>query len=394
MRIAGPLGKPTKSASAPGAGLALGGAPGGGEAPSPSDGRWVRRQLREAARHVMPDHRVCICGEVPIEGQQVRLVQGEDGRGHYTGVARCGSVWVCPDCAAKVGRHRKDELRAGVAAARAEGLHVTMLTFTVGHRATDSLAGLLGGLTDAMRRWRGARWFGRWATECGYVGSVRNLEVTWGEGSGWHPHCHAIVFTEQRLTMAQRQRAMAEWVRTVERCGGYALHEVGLRLSDDEQVIAGYLSKADELLSRAAGIEPVRGWSCAEEVTLWHVKRGRADRLTPWDLLRALGEDGDLDAGDRFREYARAFAGRRQLVWSRGLRVRLGLGAELTDDEAAELAGDGTVVYAFSAEEWRLVRRLGYRDLLLDVVEASGALGVMALMSEVRWEHGLVALAA
>ena len=342
----------------------------------------------------MPDHRVRICGEMPLEGQLVRLVQTEDGCGHYAGVARCGSVWVCPECAAKVGRHRAQELRSGVAAARAAGLHVTMLTFTVGHKRSDSLDALLGGLTDAMRRWRGARWFGKWAAGVGYVGSVRNIEVTWGEGTGWHPHCHALVFSRKRINAQQRARARHEWVRTVERCGGYAKEAVGLVLDDRQRTIAGYLSKQERLLAEAEQREPVRGWSCAEEVTLWHVKRGRADRLSPWDLLRALGEDGDVDAGDRFREYARAFAGRRQLVWSRGLRRLLGLGAELSDDEAAELAGEGTVVYEFTGPEWSLVRRLGYRDVLLDVLEDGGALGVMAFMSEVRSEYGIVPMVA
>jgi hypothetical protein len=42
------------------------------------------------------------------------------------------------------------------------------------------------------------------------------------------------------------------------------------------------------------------------------------DSRTPWDLARDFQETGDCRSAELFREFARAFKGKKQLVWSRG----------------------------------------------------------------------------
>ncbi|PCN86444.1 hypothetical protein AS583_19820 [Acinetobacter baumannii] len=62
-------------------------------------------------------------------------------------------------------------------------------------------------------------------------------------------------------------------------------------------------------------------------MTKGHIKKGKEGGLTPFDLLQLSFED-ELVFGRKpsqlFKEYAAAFKGARQLMWSRGLKDVLG----------------------------------------------------------------------
>lgn len=360
----GALGNMTKSASASSQTQ-------GGER---SERRRERWDIEQAIALLLPGERVCQCGKRAVPGKQPALKVAPDGGAFYGNVRACGSVWLCPYCAAKVGRGRVAELRRAVDAARDAGLVVTLATFTVGHKRTDHLRGLVDELTGAMRWWRSGRSWLELAGRFGYVGSVRNLEVTWGEGTGWHPHAHALLFTERPLSEHDQSELAARWVVAVERMGGYAAQAVGLKFSDADNDVAGYLSKAErELYGEVGADDERRGWGAAEELAYWHTKRSRKnERLTPWGLVRGLVATGWAEYADRFVEYAAAFHGRRQLYWSKGLRDRLGLGVEATDSELAEAEGEAEVLYVFTDDEWRAVVRNDARWVALGVFEAEG----------------------
>ena len=55
-------------------------------------------------------------------------------------------------------------------------------------------------------------------------------------------------------------------------------------------------------------------------MTKGHIKKGKTDSKTPFDLLRDYAE-GDENAGKLFRIYFEAFKGTRQLNWSKGLKT-------------------------------------------------------------------------
>ena len=76
-------------------------------------------------------------------------------------------------------------------------------------------------------------------------------------------------------------------------------------------------------------------WGAAEELALSGRKSGRAGR-SPFQLLADYSDAGDKRAGALFAEYAAAFKGRRQLVWSPGLKKRAGID-EVSDEAAAEM---------------------------------------------------------
>lgn len=361
MNVAVPLGNLTKSAS-------------GSSQTQPGARRRDRWEIERAIGFLLPGERVRQCGKRAVPGKQPALKVDPKGGAFYGNVRACGSVWLCPYCAAKVGRARVAELRRGVDAARSRGLHVTLATFTVGHKATDHLRGLVGELTGALRWWRSGRQWSALAERMGYVGSVRNLEVTWGEGTGWHPHAHALLFTRHALTAADLEELSRRWADAVARMGGYASAAVGLHLTDADNDVAGYLSKAErELYGEIGAADGRRGWGAAEELAYWHTKRSRSgERFTPWQLVRGLVATGWAEYADRFVEYAEAFRGRRQLYWSKGLRDLLGLGVEATDAELADAEGEAETVYVFTDDEWRAVVRADARWDALAVFEAEG----------------------
>lgn len=356
--------------------------------------------MSDAVSVLLPGSRASRCGHQAVPGRSPALRLDPAGRGYYSGVRACGSVWHCPFCAAKVGRARVAEVRAAVDAARARGFTVTLATFTVGHKAGDYLGTLVDELTEALRWWRSGRWWSghegkRKVTlgmrqRLGYVGSIRNLEVTWGEATGWHPHSHSLLITRGPISEEHAAELAERWAGAVERQGGYASASVGLKLSDQDNDVAGYLSKVERELAAAEG-KPVlatdarRGWGAAEELVWAHVKGGRGERYSPWALLRVLLGTGWAEAADRWIEYAAVFHGRRQLFWSAGLRDLLGLGVEATDAQLAEAEGEAdAVVVVFTRVEWRRLVSEGRRCELLVVLGERGVSGALDWFAEWR----------
>ena len=77
-------------------------------------------------------------------------------------------------------------------------------------------------------------------------------------------------------------------------------------------------------------------WGAAEELALSGKKVGKRAGLTPWQILKnANPQDGDCEFSAMFREYADAFRGTRQLVWSPNLKAMIGIN-EVTDAEASK----------------------------------------------------------
>ena len=96
----------------------------------------------------------------PEAGTTLVISERPEGRrAGFEGLVTCGSVWMCPVCAAKVAAKRAEELAPVLDAVHARGGSALMLTLTIRHSAGDRL-----GLTkdererryvlDRRRRWR------------------------------------------------------------------------------------------------------------------------------------------------------------------------------------------------------------------------------------------------
>jgi len=113
-------------------------------------------------------------------------------------------------------------------------------------------------------------------------------------------------------------------------------------------------------------------------MTKAHTKVTRQKGATPWGLLRAALDGNDPEypqerASALFRLYAAAFAGRRQLYWSNGLRALLALSAERSDEELVAAPEDerASVLATLTPEQWRAIRRKGQQAHILTVAESA-----------------------
>jgi hypothetical protein len=91
-------------------------------------------------------------------------------------------------------------------------------------------------------------------------------------------------------------------------------------------------------------------------MTKGHLKQGKTvDHVSPFGLLD-LYAAGNSVAGEKFKEFAACFKGKRQLVWSKDLRKKLGLGKEKTDEElAAEVDPKSEIFARVPVKTWKVI---------------------------------------
>jgi hypothetical protein len=326
--------------------------------------RLERFALQSVARSILPKSRTGACLRNRIGGTThvgVKYSKARE-RATYANLQTCASVWACPCCAAKISEHRRGDLVRLVEAHRATGGAVVLVTRTFPHSLTDSLTGLLGKLAYAENKYRQGNPWKRIVARFGIVGTVRAVECTYG-ANGWHPHIHELVFLKAPVSNPDLQDALyGRWLSAATRAGFPPPSvEHGLDVRDGEYA-AAYASK----------------WGMESELTKWHVKKGKAESLTPFDLLRIALQDDEaaaVSAARRlFLEYAEAFKGKRQLVYSKGLRDLYDLAPELTDEEAAEgEEPDAELLGLLEPAQWKAILRAGMRGHLLEAInEAKG----------------------
>ncbi|MGN3955062.1 hypothetical protein ACGV4K_08145 [Streptomyces sp. WAC8370] len=313
------------------------------------------------------------------------------------GLLKCGRIWLCPVCSAKIRHGRSEEITEAVVSWLRQGGRAYLVTFTARHTAADRLSDLMDALqgtradaeTGTKRRpgayqrlITGAAWAGDKRRKSnqegirgriGYIGMIRATEVTVGEGAGWHPHIHAIVLVGGRTegqrgdkritgTFTPSEDALTEWedrwravwtrhlaqvdpkFRPTDRCAipgcecggkGHGVDFKQLRTERDAKDLGEYIAKTQD------------GKNPALELARGDLKGGRQGNMTPFELLGRIGDlmggvpeeeaagHGSLAWGlDRWAEYETAVSGRRAIEWTRYLRPLLGLtGGDTEDDD-------------------------------------------------------------
>lgn len=311
----------------------------------------------------------------------------------HGGLAQCGSVWVCPECAAKIQARRADENLTAIKWATARGYHVSLITLTATHNASERLVDLIDRFTSAYRRYGRSSTMARVRKDVGFVGSIKAVETTYGV-NGWHWHAHVIYITEFPLG-GYADDLRGAWLRALssegifsfddERAASAALAHAfrfdAIEMADDAvqaKGVAEYLAKMAsswEALAGADEVDKLEG--LANETARLNTKLGRARNRTPFQILRdAIMIDPDDEKQDAaysadlrlFVEYALATKGRQQIVWSHGLKAMVGI-ASLSDEELAEEQEEsGTIVYGLTRAHWSALRRDGWMtEYLRDV---------------------------
>lgn len=330
-------------------------------------GRCRRYALRSEARCMVPGAiRYCGLHLLPKMRYVSVRYSREKLQSSVNNLVACGSVWVCAVCAARITELRRRELEQAIGVAREQGLQVVLVTLTIRHHAGDDLRPLSDVLLSAWRSVVEGR-AGQRLRGLGMVGFVRALEVTHGK-HGWHPHLHVLMFLSAGADLGAVEGLVTErWALRAGRLG-HAVTDAGVDFRETYGAVADYVAKFGH---EPATDEP---WGVSAEMAKWPVKQGRSAGpehagRTPMQLLSDSME-GDDQSGVLFRLYAFAMKGRRQLVWSRGLRELLELSEEVSDQEAAEMEGeDMPEVARLTPIQWQFIFHHGQIPYLLMTVE-------------------------
>lgn len=314
--------------------------------------RWA---LQAASREILGTKAIrgCCRSVIPLR-ENVDVWKSQD-HFHYGGLMTCGSVWVCPVCQSKISTRRSAELVRAFAVNQSQGGSEQLWTFTAPHHLGQSLEFCLDAMTRARGKMLNRKPWKRLAAALKVKGTIRALEVTHSFQNGWHVHFHVLVMIDGVCTKeslpAIESGLYSMWSSACTSCGLDAPTRAhGVSVEDGTQA-AKYVGK----------------WGLEHEMTKSHIKRGKEGHYTPTDFLR-LHLEGDSRYAALFREFAEAFKGKRQLVWSDGLRDRLGLGAEASDQELAESVEESAAKFAeIPLNAWRLVLKKEKRGELLQV---------------------------
>lgn len=321
---------------------------------TPSEPETTRARLfsnQRLAARILGRERVGKCHWSLADLSTQVAVKRRAGRARFEGLQTCGSVWMCPVCSSRISEVRRVELNKALAQARVLGLGIAMITLTTRHNASDDLPALLEALKKAKNHWHDSRTYKRHKPTI--AGCITATELTHGK-NGWHPHFHILVFLRGTPDLdAFRDDLDAQWLTSLEACG---LSGAGsaFRL-DDAQSAGNYVGK----------------WGAAEELTMSSKKGGDAAKSkgrNPFAILT----DAHHNPYDKalFYTYAQAFKGRRQLVWTKGLRDLLAV-PETTDQQAAVIEPDEAedeFIAAITPADWKVIRHKG-RDTILTACE-------------------------
>ncbi|MDQ1628090.1 MAG: hypothetical protein QOI54_1834 [Actinomycetota bacterium] len=365
--------------------------------------RRHRFKLRDELYTASSLHRVQWCGRRRT-GQQVSVVSGLRGAG-FTGVAYCSSMWSCPVCSAVIRQRRAGELEAAVTPFLLAGGSGLLLTLTIPHSFEDSLQTTFGIVRDGwakLRRNSAAQ--SAWE-RAGVVGSIKAVEITRGR-NGWHPHLHVLILTQAPVVGAQLEdftaAVQAAWIAGATPPGrsapsaefGVNIQTLHVRGRLDQGRLVRYLAKVQDAAGQARGV--------GLEMTRGDLKRGRKTSSTPFELLEQLRAARLAGRGRRYRhlaglwrEYEQVTRGRHGILWSRGLKARLGL-RDVTDEQLVDQSQNegAEAILHMDPFAWTAVCRASARSQLLDLAEAGDQLGmvrlVRALLEAERAEHEAV----
>lgn len=330
------------------------------ETASPAEDRDQAAQARRARRYanrrtlwkVTRDRACAGCGRTVMDPDSgLILARTADGNAVALGLFKCGRIWLCPVCSAKIRNGRAQEISRGAVAWIERGGTVLFVTFTARHAAAHRLADLMDALQGKrpepgqacgkgscgrsgkpcgkdgcgkptprragayQRLITGGTWAGRpergqegIRDRVGYLGMIRATEVTLGERSGWHPHIHALVFIGGRTEGTGKDRRVVEVFEPssgpLEELEGHfrGVWTRHLRAvdptftpSDEHGVVFEAVSKAaspDAVAKYLAKLQ--EGKDPGAELARADMKNGRHGNVTPFQLL---GRIGDLSSG-------------------------------------------------------------------------------------------------
>ena len=306
--------------------------------------------IRDTCGDLPTAQRIVKCGRIPT-GQGNPKVAKVDGHAYMSGLQTCSNVWCCVACSYKIRVKRAAEIAVAVRRHLDNGGGVLHVVVTMPHRAGEPLAELWSILSDC---WAHVTSGGGWKTfreRHDVLGYIRAAEVTHAWSSGWHPHCHVLLFVGAPMSpcvndesfYALRAAIRNRWCKRMAAKHGRTMsEEFGIRVdpvkADDADGSGQYLTKV------------------GYELAMTNTKVGRdAEHRTPFAIAHDAAETGDMADINLFREWIVASHKKRSISWSQGLREALGLGPERSDEDLATEDAGGETVAEVDRSLWRAI---------------------------------------
>ena len=232
-----------------------------------------------------------------------------DTNGHcfYSGLSKCGSVWSCPVCCAKIQQFRRSEIEVLIDWAVTNDYQLVMPTLTIPHYESQTISELMEKLTIAKSYFTSGNGWKRFKEKVDFQGLVRSLEVMYG-ANGWHPHFHELWVVSkdvdaQYLVSYVRER----WEKGCQKAGliprgklrDFRRHGVQVSLSVNG---SDYFAKQDN-------DNYLKGM--ASEISLGVLKKSRKT-IHPFQLALLASEDYP-GASEKFLEYVNSMKGKAQI---------------------------------------------------------------------------------
>jgi hypothetical protein len=372
--------------------------------------------------------RIANCMRSP-RGAQIELRHTTQKKvGHYKGLQSCGSIWVCPICAAKITHHRALEI-AGACEKwiqEDEKNSMIMVTYTIPHYFSQSIDELLGAShsNDGGKRkckprgFKGAKFrlrtqsplkkdanFKTWKQtkkRFGVHGTITALELTWGV-NGHHVHHHDLMFVKGSINdldiEEMRNNFATAWLHACRRVGvGIDNEENFLKYSVDvarAKTPADYISKWGLIEYEKNRDLASQGWHAGAELSKAHVKHGRPGHYTPWDLARMIKDHPDdarlfMAVGGVISDFMRCFKGSHHIFWDSGLKKYFGV-EEISDQEITEKEGESNILGLFDKLEWKQIKELKLRAHILALAPKHTIGEIKKLINSIyckRFENG------
>ena len=329
----------------------------------------------------------------------------------------CHSCWSCPHCAPVAMAKRGADIACAIDALAKQGQYAFMLTFTLPHIGKMSINESYTILLDTWRAFtnpsrREKQYILKGDSEAGSAGEkrvyklsgsplqafksrfdikhfVRVYEFTYGKENGWHPHIHALFWTDKKnfahlleyrdmlisfWWYCARKSALKYWNKTKPNRDNVAYVDSFYAdwrkypRTGHRSVYFSVDEKGNVIVQKSSYY--IAGWSGDNELT--GVKTARAEgHFSPFQLLEKAylaKKNGDLstlhDLMWEFLEYAKVTWNRRRFALSKGLNQIIAdwrktqdyiMSFKKKDMQRKEKACSAKVVYWFNELQWNLI---------------------------------------
>lgn len=301
-------------------------------------------------------------------------------KANYTNVMRCANAWGCPVCAAIISEHRKNEVKEAMDWWKKQGGSVLLLTLTVPHYSDTDIKQLKKDLKKAYSKFfKGVRaskdMFERWQIKH-YISC---FEITHGI-NGFHPHYHVLLFVPYSLGKQSLFGIKQDMYKVWKDC----CLKAGLDEPSEKHGL-------DLQAGNEAGAY-VAKWGLEHEMTKGHIKKGKENNRTPFDILRSYTDSENQADANLFKLYYFAFKGTRQLNWSKGLKKLVSKAEEKTDQEIVDDTDNvAEMLFKLDIEMWHAVRQQKKQgELLVAVAEDQTLKKPMELIRQCLIDQGSI----